>query len=112
MSVVGEIEKLLSEERKMLLAGDFDALKDLIDRKANLEQRLAGGKPDMSADALKRIGDQARHNEALLAAAQRGLSFTMSQLRNLSAGEAQKTYSRDGQRVSLSRKSTSIVQKI
>ncbi|MEM8801822.1 MAG: hypothetical protein AAFY06_04410 [Pseudomonadota bacterium] len=112
MSIVAELEKLLSEERSMLLAGDYGGLEKLIDRKAQLEKRLTSGNQDLPSDVLKQVRDQAKHNEALLAAAQRGLQSTMTQLRNLSTGEAQKTYSRDGQRVSMSRKSTSIAQKI
>ena len=112
MNIVGELEKLLSEERTMLLAGDYDALEKLVDRKAQLEQRLATGRQDLPVDALARVRDYAKHNEALLAAAQRGLQSTIMQLRNLSSGEAQKTYSRDGQRVSMSRKSASVAQKI
>lgn len=112
MSLIGELEKLLSEERSMLLAGDYEALEKLIHRKALLEQHLSSGKQDLPSDELKRIKDHAQHNEDLLAAAQRGLQSTMMQLRNLSSGEAQKTYSRDGQRVSMSQKSRSIAQKI
>ena len=112
MSIVGELEQLLSEERALLLAGDYDALERLVDRKSRLEQRLATGKQDLPVDALNRIRGYAKHNEALLAAAQRGLQSTITQLRNLSTGEAQKTYSRDGQRVSMSRKSVSVAQKI
>ena len=96
----------------MLLKGEYDALEKLIDQKTRLEQKLATGKQEIPSDALGRVRDHARHNEALLASAQRGLQSTITQLRNLSTGEAQKTYSRDGQRVSMSQKSTSVAQKI
>lgn len=112
MSVVTDLEKLLTEERALLLAGDYAGLDGLIERKSKLEQRLAEKKPDLSVEAYEQLAQKAKHNEALLEAAQRGLHSAMSQLRQLADGESQKTYSKDGQRTSLSRKPVSIAQKI
>ena len=112
MSIVTELEKVLAEERDMLLAGDYEGLQALIERKSRLGTRLAENKPDLPADAYEDLVVQAAQNEALLKAAQRGLHSAIAQVKQISDGDAQKTYSKDGQRVSLSQKRTSIAQKI
>ena len=112
MSIVSDLEKLLAEEQRHLLSGDFDALEKLIERKGRLAERLSVSKPDMPPDVIEALARRAAHNEALLGSARRGLQAAMAQLKQLSDGEAQKTYSKEGQRRSLARKSASVTQKL
>lgn len=112
MNIVKDLEKLLSHERALLLAGDYEGLHALTERKLDMEERLAKSKPDLPAENYARLAKMAKHNEALLASAQRGLQSAIAQLKQLSDGESQKTYSRDGQRMSLSRAPTSVAHKV
>lgn len=112
MSLVSDLEKLLAEEQKHLLSGNFTALERLIERKSKLAERLAASKPDLPRDVIEGLARRAAHNEALLGSARRGLQAAMAQLRQLPDGEAQKTYSKEGQRQSLARKSASVIQKL
>lgn len=112
MSIAKDLEKLLSRERALLLAGDYEGLHALIEKKMELEGRLADTKPNLPIEDCVRLSEMAKHNEALLASAQRGLQSAIAQLKQLADGETQKTYSKDGQRTSLSRKPTSVAQKV
>ena len=112
MSIVRELESLLSRERSLLLEGDFSKLEKLVEHKLWLEQRLAEEKPNLPVERLDALRQEAAQNEELLAAAQRGLKTAMTQLSKLADGDAQKTYSAEGERVSLARKPSAVAQKI
>jgi len=112
MSVVADLETLLELERTLLLKGDYEALHALIEKKVALESRLSSKKPDLPAEDYARLSKMAKHNEALLSSAQHGLQSAIAQIRQLTDGESQKTYSKDGQRRSLSRKPVSVAQKV
>ena len=112
MTVVSDLEGLLAEEQELLLSGKISALEGLITRKAELAERLAEAKPDLPKEIYQGLARKAAQNEALLGAAQRGLQAAMAQLKQLSEGEQQKTYSKEGMRQSLCAKPVSITQKI
>lgn len=112
MNIVQELEDVLAEEQKHLLSGDFAALEELVDRKAELTEKLAKKKPDLPKDVYERLADHAAHNEALLGSARRGLQAAMALLRQMSDGETQQTYSREGTRRPLSRSPASVTQKL
>lgn len=111
MSTVEEIRKVLEAERISLLSGDFDTLEKLIARKAILVDKMTSQNPDVSKHLLEELSLKARHNESLLVSARRGLQSAMAQLKQLSDGESQKTYSREGRRKSLTITPTSMTQK-
>ena len=111
MSIVNELEKILAEEQELLLSGELGALEKLVNRKTKLAEQLAVNKPDLPKEIYEGLARKAAHNEALLGSARRGLQAAMAQLKQLSEGEAQKTYSKEGQRTTLSRKPASITQK-
>ncbi len=112
MNIVRNLEKLLNEEHALLLAGDFEGLSSLVEKKLRLESRLSKQKSKLNAEDCARLTTQAKHNEALLSSAQSGLQSAILQLRQLREGESQKIYSKDRQRKSLSRASGSIAQKV
>ena len=112
MSIVSELEKILEDEQRHLLTGNFDGLQSLVEKKTRLATRLAKKKPELSGEIYQELSRKAAQNEALLDAARRGLQSAMSQLKQLSDGESQKTYSKEGFRTSLSRKPNSLIQKI
>ena len=78
--------------------------------KAALADRLASGSPEMGTEAYEKLSAQATHNEALLHSAQRGIQAALSQLKAISSGEHQSTYTRAGERKPLSRP-VSVTQK-
>ena len=110
MNVVEELESVLAEEQRVLLTGDYGQLSDLLNRKAALADRLASGSPEMGTEAYEKLSAQATHNEALLHSAQRGIQAALSQLKAISSGEHQSTYTRAGERKPLSRP-VSVTQK-
>lgn len=112
MNLVTELESVLREEQSLLLNGEFERLESLIDRKTKLSARLAQDRPDLSASAYKHLAERARQNEALLESARRGLKAALHQLRQPVQQADQTTYSKSGQRNSLSRAPSSVTQKI
>lgn len=110
MSIVGELEQVLAEEQQLLLSGTYDQLEILAEKKSRLAERLAEGAPDLKAKDYERILERATHNEALLGSAQRGIQAAMTQLRQISEGEHQSTYSKEGERKPLARM-VSVTQK-
>ncbi len=112
MSVIADLEALLERERDLLLKGDYEALYALIEKKVALESRLSSKKPKFPVEDYARLSKLAKHNEALLLSAQHGLQSAIVQIRQLTDGESQKTYSKDGRRRSLSKKPVSVAQKV
>ena len=112
MNITRELEKLLEDEKSYLLKGDFAALEKLMKRKTELADQLATVEAGISKESAKSLSRKAKHNEELLSSAQRGLQAALAQLKQHSDGEAQKTYSKEGHRKSLSRTAASVTQKI
>lgn len=112
MNTVAELERILQLEQDLLLSGDYDSLAALVARKERLITRFVESRPPLDAEAHRRLADHAARNEALLGSARRGLQAALSQLRQLSEGSEQTTYSRTGERRPLSRPESSVKQKI
>lgn len=112
MSVISELEAVLKEEQQILLKGDLDSLEKLVQRKSKLAERLAQRKPEVSKAEYKYIAELASRNEALLNSARLGIEAAMKQIRQTPDKEDQKTYSKSGERKSLSKSLSSITQKI
>lgn len=110
MNVVEELENVLAEEQQILLTGDYGQLQGLLDRKSKLAETLAAGPPDLSKDDYEKLSARANHNEALLNSARRGIQAALSQLKEISSGQNQSTYTRAGERTPLSRP-VSVTQK-
>lgn len=111
MKLVLELEAVLSAEQGVLLRGELDRLQSIYDRKLLLTEQLASEKPELSSEKYQSLKELAERNEALLKAAQRGLKAAISQIRAADTAE-QTTYSRSGQRRTLSRVQSSIEQKL
>lgn len=110
MNVVEELENVLAEEQQILLTGDYASLQGLLDRKSKLAETLAAGGPELSQDVYEKLSGRAKHNEALLNSARRGIQAALSQLREISSGAHQSTYTRGGERTPMSRP-VSVTQK-
>ncbi len=111
MSVVAELESILAEEQQILLTGNYVKLSALAEKKTKLADMLSSEDLDLPPEAYKKLVDRATHNEALLAAARRGIQAAISQLKEFSNGEHQSTYSKEGQRQPLARP-VSVTQKL
>ena len=103
---------MLDLEQRLLQAGNLAGLEALVERKTRLATLLASEKPDLPKDRYQRLSARAAQNEALLAAAQRGLKTALAQLRRVAEGEDQSTYSAEGTRQSLARRRVSVTQKL
>lgn len=112
MNVISELEDLLRVEQELLLSGDFAALETLVDRKSRLADRLAKHHPKLPAIAVRHLTELAKNNEALLSSAARGLKAAMTQVSQTSDQDSQTTYSKTGERLQLSRSSSTVTQKI
>ena len=111
MNLLSELEDVLREEQESLLNGDFKRLEGLIDRKTRLSEWLKQEKLEVPPQAIQHLSERARQNEALLESARRGLQAAILQIRQPVGPAKQTTYSRSGERSSLSRSPSSITQK-
>lgn len=94
-----EIEHLLDAERTALLAGDFDMIDALKDRKGELLGGLAEHREGLSPEAYERLSEKAAHNQTLLASAARGIAAVrqrLQEIRDARTGDA--SYTAEGQR--------------
>ncbi len=112
MNIVAELEAVLKEEQHLLLNGKLGALQELVDRKSRLSEWLARERPEVPAETYQRLSRRVEQNKALLEAAQRGLQAAMAQLKQTANAVDQTTYSRSGDRMPLSRRRSSIAQKV
>lgn len=110
MNVVEELESVLAEEQEILLTGDYASLPGLLDRKSKLAETLAAGGPELSRETYEKLSSRAKHNEALLNSARRGIQAALSQLKEISSGANQSTYTSEGERTPMSRP-VSVTQK-
>ncbi|TDL81530.1 hypothetical protein E2L08_05270 [Palleronia sediminis] len=87
---------LLTEERRLLLAGDLGGLATLLPQKEALAEALRGMKMTVAdLEALRR--DTAR-NRALLDAARNGLEAARARIDDIREASQPRTYSRRGER--------------
>ena len=112
MTVIDELESVLADEQTCLLQGDYSSLSKLAHRKAALAERLKAASGGLDKDDCRRVADKAAHNEALLRSAQRGIQAAITQLGQIAGGEHQSTYSCKGERRTLSRSPSSVIQKL
>lgn len=90
-----ELERLLDRERDSLLAGRLGALAGIGQEKERLFARLAQG-PGSARD-LERLRTRAERNQALLAAAARGIRAAQDKLGAApAAAGSMRTYGRNG----------------
>ncbi|NNE78671.1 MAG: hypothetical protein HKN18_00225 [Silicimonas sp.] len=111
MTLIHELEDVLAEEQNLLLTGRYDQLPDLAERKARLAHALAQNAAKLPTKSVAKIAAQASHNEALLASARRGIQAALTEVKQITQGEHQSTYSKEGMRKPLSRP-VSITQKL
>lgn len=88
------LEDLLDHERRMILAGEIEGLAHGAQHKERLLARLAGA---TDGPALARIRRKAERNQALLAAAARGLKAARAQIGRIADSEPHaRTYDSGG----------------
>jgi flagellar biosynthesis/type III secretory pathway chaperone len=88
------LEDLLDHERRMILAGQIDDLARGTRQKEQLISRLSNLRDDR---ALARVRAKAERNQALLAAAARGLKAARARIGQIASGGAPlRTYGCDG----------------
>ena len=105
MNIVTQLERVLEEEQRLLLAGDYVQLDKLADIKMKLSERLSHSPPKIPAQQAQKLAQTVRHNEALLDSAQRGIQAAMTHLREAREGSFQ-SYTKEGQRTPMSTSST------
>jgi len=99
LTATEDMSLLLDEERECLRMGRFERLGQIADRKERLLQSLAAMPSGAEHRALAR---SCVHNQALLAAARRGLAAAQSRIAALSGPDRSRgIYDAEGQRRSL-----------
>ena len=94
-SLFQELDRLLSDERRAVVAADFAALNELAERKESLLGRLDPNA--IAPDEARQLKEQAERNGALLAAAARGVRSVLRRVGEIrSANGPLKTYGEDG----------------
>ena len=78
-----QIEELLDAERDALLDGDFDAIRDLKDRKEDLLGSLLEQRAGLSPEAYAQLSEKAARNQSLLANAARGIAAVRQRLQEI-----------------------------
>jgi flagellar biosynthesis/type III secretory pathway chaperone len=111
MTLVQQMMDILDEERDALLAGHYEQLETLADRKEALGKRLEkqGG---LDNGALERLAGHMTRNAALIDAAGRGFRQAEAEIRDIRKGMTQATYGSDGARHSLARPHARLEQKL
>lgn len=101
---LGDLKTLLDAERDAILAGDFDALTEIAERKQTCLRALASDRPSPAeVAALRRI--QAR-NQAMLNSSGQGIKSVMRRLGELrEAQNGLNTYSQTGRKDPLTKTS-------
>ena len=110
MSLLEKLEKLLDEEKRMLLEGQYSSLATLSEIKLKLLERFSYISINGTSENVQRVIEKAKRNEALLESAQRGIKSAMMHVSEVAEGSFQ-SYSKEGQRAPLS-KSLTLQQKI
>ncbi len=97
-----EFEKLLQSERELLLAGAFDGLAELGERKTRALAEL--GDWGLDAERLESISRLVSRNQGLLSAAIRGVEAARRQIATASkASGSLATYDNHGQKTELAK---------
>ncbi|MCR9085365.1 MAG: flagellar biosynthesis protein FlgN [Rhodobacteraceae bacterium] len=94
-----EIEDLLDAERDALLEGDFDAVRDLKDRKEELLASLLEHRAGLSPESYAQLSEKAARNQSLLAGAARGIAAVRQRLQEIrDARTGNVSYDAEGRR--------------
>lgn len=105
--VATEIADLLDAERAALLAGDFDSVARLKDRKESLLARIAEHRDGLSAETYALLTEKAARNQSLLSGAARGVAAVRQRLQEIrDAGSGTASYDAEGRRSPPARSST------
>jgi flagellar biosynthesis/type III secretory pathway chaperone len=92
---VGDVERVLDDERAALIAGDLPALAEIVERKEVLVRGLASG--EIPRARLAGLKARAERNEELLGAAAKGVRTVIRRVAEIrDANGPLKTYGRDG----------------
>jgi flagellar biosynthesis/type III secretory pathway chaperone len=83
-ALIDELEDMLAEERRKLVAGEIEALGRLAEAKEALLARLARAEPGKAA--LARLRRASRRNGELMVAASSGIRAALNRLASLTAG--------------------------
>lgn len=97
MTHANDMLAVLEDEFRILSAGRYAELPDLIARKEALERRggLASGQ---DAEVLVKVAEKSERNAKLIDAARRGFEAGQAEIREIRSGLSQATYGRDGDR--------------
>lgn len=98
---VARLERLLQEERILLLRGDLQRLGPLVPRKEKLLRALITGPDDRPG--IARLRALSERNQTLLQAAQRGIGAARTRLDQIARGTPVGTYSRTGEKTQIAR---------
>lgn len=104
------LERLLKDEREMILAGRLDELQEIAPRKADALSQL----PDwqLPADKLAALAAQVNRNQALLDAAIRGMKAARLRIESvIGAAGTLSTYDRSGQKSDLGKARNALTKK-
>lgn len=102
MNILIKLNRVLDEEKRCLLDGDYEKLERLLGIKTEIAQQISNMKPSFDQNRLTTISLKAKNNEMLFDSAQRGIKSAMSHLKEASEGSF-KMYSREGSRTALSK---------
>lgn len=104
------LERLLEDERKLILAGQFDGLADVTDRKAAALTELADWK--LPAARLSGIAARVSRNQALLDAAIRGIKDARIRIETvIGAAGTLATYDSQGKKADIGQSRTELRKK-
>lgn len=93
---LSDLNHILDAERGALLAGRYDALPEIAERKAALIEGVTARPLKASANDLQTLREKTAHNSALLQAAREGLQLTMDRLSAMRGESGFATYNRQG----------------
>jgi flagellar biosynthesis/type III secretory pathway chaperone len=109
--IMDALDALLEDERRVVLAGELDAIPDLLQRKEALFDQLNKARFENGAD-LEMLQSKMSRNQALLEGALRGIRAVadrMSTLRRMR--NSLETYDRQGQKQSFTTKPGNKIEK-
>ena len=77
--LVSELDDILDEERRILLSGNLDMMKELVDRKEKVMDQLADAEAS-DPQMLSSLNDKLKRNQALLDQALEGIRSVAKRL--------------------------------
>jgi hypothetical protein len=107
-SVLAAVEtglKILEEEREVFLAGRYEKIEKLTERKRSIITELDAAIPrtprsDIVIEAISLLIEQSRRNEQIIVAARQGLSYARRRIASIHATErGDVAYAEDGTKI-------------